>query len=166
MPDFSDFGCKTKTINCAQYGSGFSIPRTSCREEQAAPTSQPAPQPCTPTWPCMPPQFCYPLSCCPSLIAGPTGPIGPMGATGPMGPAGPTGATGATGATGPVGPTGATGATGPMGPAGPTPHRGKRNEPSYIPHIVEKLAEVYEQPIDEVYQTLLETSQRIFSRLK
>ncbi|MBQ2121461.1 MAG: TatD family hydrolase, partial [Bacteroidaceae bacterium] len=48
----------------------------------------------------------------------------------------------------------------------PHPHRGKRNEPSYIPHIVEKLAEVYEQPIDEVYQTLLETSQRIFPRLK
>jgi TatD DNase family protein len=48
----------------------------------------------------------------------------------------------------------------------PHPHRGKRNEPSYIPHIVEKLAAVYEQPIDEVYQTLLETSQRIFPRLK
>ena len=48
----------------------------------------------------------------------------------------------------------------------PHPYRGKRNEPSYIPHIVEKLAEVYEQPIAEVYQTLLETSQRIFPRLK
>ena len=48
----------------------------------------------------------------------------------------------------------------------PHPYRGKRNEPSYIPHIVEKLAEVYEQPIDEVYQTLLETSQRNFPRLK
>ena len=48
----------------------------------------------------------------------------------------------------------------------PHPHRGKRNEPSYIPHIMEKLAEVYEQPIDEAYQTLLETSQRIFPRLK
>ncbi len=48
----------------------------------------------------------------------------------------------------------------------PHPHRGKRNEPSYIPHIIEKLAEVYEVPTEAVYQTLLTTSQKMFPMLK
>lgn len=48
----------------------------------------------------------------------------------------------------------------------PHPHRGKRNEPSYIPHIIEKLAEVYDVPIDEVYQMLLKTSHQMFPRMK
>ena len=83
MPDFFDPDfCKTKTINCAQYGGGTAKPK--CCEPQ--------PTPCPPAWPCMPQMACYPLSCCPSLIAGPTGPIGPAGATGATGPMGPAGA--------------------------------------------------------------------------
>ena len=100
MPDFFDPDfCKTKTINCAQYGGGTAKPKCCA----------PQPTPCPPAWPCMPQMACYPLSCCPSLIAGPTGPIGPAGATGATGPMGPAGATGATGATGPMGPAGADG---------------------------------------------------------
>ena len=103
MPDFFDPDfCKTKTINCAQYGGGTAKPKCCA----------PQPTPCPPAWPCMPQMACYPLSCCPSLIAGPTGPIGPAGATGATGPMGPAGATGATGATGPMGPAGATGPAG------------------------------------------------------
>jgi TatD DNase family protein len=48
----------------------------------------------------------------------------------------------------------------------PHPHRGKRNEPSYIPYVVEKLAEIYETPVDEVYQMLLNTSHQMFPSLK
>jgi TatD DNase family protein len=32
----------------------------------------------------------------------------------------------------------------------PVPHRGKRNEPAYLPHIAGKLAEIYELPVEIV----------------
>ena len=48
----------------------------------------------------------------------------------------------------------------------PHPHRGKRNEPSYIPYIIEKLAEIYEVTNEEVCQTLLKTSYQMFPRMK
>jgi len=32
----------------------------------------------------------------------------------------------------------------------PVPHRGKRNEPAYIPLIVEQLALIYKNPAEEV----------------
>lgn len=47
----------------------------------------------------------------------------------------------------------------------PTPHRGERNEPSYVPLVINKLAEVYELPIEEVEQTLIENTHRVFSKL-
>lgn len=47
----------------------------------------------------------------------------------------------------------------------PTPYRGTRNESSYIPLIIAKLAEVYERPIEEVETILIENTQRIFKRI-
>ena len=44
----------------------------------------------------------------------------------------------------------------------PEPYRGKRNEPSYIPYIVEKIAEVKNLPIDEVGQATTENAKRLF----
>ena len=116
MPDFFDPDfCKTKTINCAQYGGGTAKPKCCA----------PQPTPCPPAWPCMPQMACYPLSCCPSLIAGPTGPIGPAGATGATGPMGPAGATGPTGATGPAGADGSVAALALYDDAEQTPAAGQ-----------------------------------------
>lgn len=48
----------------------------------------------------------------------------------------------------------------------PEPHRGTRNEPSYVPLVIQKLAEVYERPLEEVEQVLLDNTYRIFPRIK
>ena len=48
----------------------------------------------------------------------------------------------------------------------PTPHRGSRNEPSYIPLIIEKLSEIYELPTEEIEQTLLENTYKTFTKIK
>lgn len=45
----------------------------------------------------------------------------------------------------------------------PTPHRGQRNEPAFVPLVIEKLAEVYELPVDNVAQTLMETTKAMFN---
>ncbi len=45
----------------------------------------------------------------------------------------------------------------------PTPHRGERNEPSYVPFIINKLAEVYDLPTEQVEQTLIANTNRIFN---
>lgn len=42
----------------------------------------------------------------------------------------------------------------------PTPYRGQRNEPAYIPLVIAKLAEVYELPIEQMEQTLLNNTHR------
>lgn len=47
----------------------------------------------------------------------------------------------------------------------PHPYRGQRNEPCHIPLIIAKLAEVYNMPIAEVEQILLDTTHRIFPKL-
>lgn len=44
----------------------------------------------------------------------------------------------------------------------PVPHRGKRNESSYIPHIAEKLAMQKEISIEEVAQTTTSNAKRLF----
>lgn len=44
----------------------------------------------------------------------------------------------------------------------PTPHRGKRNEPSYIPLIVNKIAEIRGEDSEEVAAKLLENAKRVF----
>lgn len=47
----------------------------------------------------------------------------------------------------------------------PTPYRGKRNEPGYLPLVIEKLSAIYELPQSEVEATLLETTYRIFPKI-
>ena len=47
----------------------------------------------------------------------------------------------------------------------PTPHRGRRNEPSFVPLILQKLAETYDVPQPQLEQRLLQTTRRIFPRL-
>jgi|SRR3989344_5453468 len=44
----------------------------------------------------------------------------------------------------------------------PAPHRGKRNEPMYIPEIVKKIAEIKGVPEEEARSQILLNSQRIF----
>lgn len=48
----------------------------------------------------------------------------------------------------------------------PTPHRGTRNEPAYIPLVIEKLSAVYERPAEEVETVLMQTTRRIFPKVK
>lgn len=45
----------------------------------------------------------------------------------------------------------------------PTPHRGKRNETSYIPLVIAKLAEIYETTPEHVAAVTTATARRIFS---
>lgn len=47
----------------------------------------------------------------------------------------------------------------------PTPHRGSRNETSYLPLVIARLAELYELPADEVETCLLDNTYRLFTRL-
>ena len=47
----------------------------------------------------------------------------------------------------------------------PTPHRGQRNEPAYIPLVLQKLADVYARPLDEVARTIMQNTLRTFPRL-
>jgi len=44
----------------------------------------------------------------------------------------------------------------------PTPYRGKRNEPAYLLQVAEKLAEVYNLPIDTVAAVTSENVKRLF----
>ena len=44
----------------------------------------------------------------------------------------------------------------------PTPHRGKRNESSYIPLVIEKLAEVYDTTPEHVAEVTTATARRLF----
>ena len=45
----------------------------------------------------------------------------------------------------------------------PTPYRGKRNEPSYIPFVIAKLADIYELTPEEVGEITCKTAQKIFN---
>ena len=44
----------------------------------------------------------------------------------------------------------------------PVPFRGKRNEPVYINYVVEKLAEVYQMPMETVARITAENAERMF----
>ena len=46
----------------------------------------------------------------------------------------------------------------------PVPMRGKRNEPSFIPYIAAKLAEIYGTTVDEVYRVTTLTARSIFPK--
>lgn len=45
----------------------------------------------------------------------------------------------------------------------PNPHRGERNEPSYIPLIVDELARIRKTPADELGRALVDNTRRLFS---
>ncbi|MCH5181325.1 MAG: TatD family hydrolase [Prevotellaceae bacterium] len=45
----------------------------------------------------------------------------------------------------------------------PVPHRGRRNEPAFLTHVVAKLSEVYGLPPDDVARVTTATARRIFS---
>ena len=45
----------------------------------------------------------------------------------------------------------------------PTPHRGKRNEPSFLPIVLQRLADIYGTTAENVAAVTTETAKRIFS---
>lgn len=44
----------------------------------------------------------------------------------------------------------------------PTPHRGKRNEPAYLPLVLQKLADVYQTSAEEIADITTQNAQRLF----
>lgn len=44
----------------------------------------------------------------------------------------------------------------------PAPHRGKRNEPSYVKHIAEKIAEIKNLSFEEVVRTTTQNAKKLF----
>ncbi|HRB80072.1 MAG TPA: TatD family hydrolase, partial [Niabella sp.] len=44
----------------------------------------------------------------------------------------------------------------------PTPHRGKRNEPAYIPLIAQKLADTLELPVSEIENITTINTKKLF----
>lgn len=49
--------------------------------------------------------------------------------------------------------------------AAPVPHRGKRNEPLFVPHIVKRLAEIRGADEETFREQLIENAYRVFPRL-
>lgn len=47
----------------------------------------------------------------------------------------------------------------------PTPHRGQRNESSYIPLIMEKLGEIYGLPVESICSTTTANARRVFKNI-
>lgn len=48
----------------------------------------------------------------------------------------------------------------------PVPHRGKRNDPSMVRHVAEKIAELHDVPLDVVAQQTTENFYRLFSKIE
>ncbi len=48
----------------------------------------------------------------------------------------------------------------------PVPRRGKRNEPSHLAYTAEKMAEIYQLPVDEVAQITTENALHLYSIAK
>lgn len=44
----------------------------------------------------------------------------------------------------------------------PVPYRGQRNEPAYISKVVEKVAEIYSMPVEEIIEQTTENAKNIF----
>ena len=45
----------------------------------------------------------------------------------------------------------------------PVPHRGKRNESSYIPYVAQRLAEIYGTTVETVARVTTENAERLFA---
>lgn len=48
----------------------------------------------------------------------------------------------------------------------PTPNRGKRNEPSFLRYIAEKLSAIYDVPVDAICQCTMQNTHDVFHLLK
>jgi len=48
----------------------------------------------------------------------------------------------------------------------PKPHRGKKNEPAYVMHVAEKIANLKEISVEEVANATTETAYNLFAKLK
>lgn len=46
----------------------------------------------------------------------------------------------------------------------PMPHRGKRNESSYLIHVASRLADIYQMPVEEIVATTDKNALRVFTR--
>lgn len=46
----------------------------------------------------------------------------------------------------------------------PTPHRGKRNEPTFVPLVIARLAEIYQLTIEETETVILEHTKKLFPK--
>lgn len=44
----------------------------------------------------------------------------------------------------------------------PTPHRGKRNEPSYVTYVAKAIAEIKKMPVEDIYEITRENTKRVF----
>ena len=44
----------------------------------------------------------------------------------------------------------------------PVPHRGKRNDPGYLVHMAQKLAEIRELPLEEIHRITVENGKRLY----
>ena len=44
----------------------------------------------------------------------------------------------------------------------PAPHRGKRNEPAYVRHVAEKIAELHGINVQEVEEVTTQNTKRLF----
>lgn len=44
----------------------------------------------------------------------------------------------------------------------PVPHRGKRNTSRYLPYVAEKIAEIKQVPVEEVYEVTMANAKRIY----
>jgi TatD DNase family protein len=48
----------------------------------------------------------------------------------------------------------------------PVPYRGKRNEPAYLPHVAQKLAELYAVPVEQIAEETTANARKCFPRLQ
>lgn len=48
----------------------------------------------------------------------------------------------------------------------PVPKRGKRNEPSFLPYVLQTVADTYQLSLEETAECILRTTHRVFPRLK
>jgi TatD DNase family protein len=44
----------------------------------------------------------------------------------------------------------------------PVPHRGRRNEPAYVKHVAEAIAEARDQPVERIAGATTENTRRLF----
>jgi TatD DNase family protein len=48
----------------------------------------------------------------------------------------------------------------------PLPHRGKTNEPAFVPHVARRAAEIRGEPFDELAARLVENTRRFYAKMR